>query len=208
LDDHPTPRNGDAWLWSKLSSPDRPSYNTFLKYFSRAAERVGVSKAVTPTNFRKSNTRWLVILGWNQARIEDRQGRKRGSEHTARYLARFGDESNERAYASLHGLEVEEEEPGDVRPVRCPRCRRETPADRDFCMWCHYALSFEATEKLDDTVESGLDKMVDSDDAYAREMFGEFVKFISENPHRLPDDVQETLASAAGDSSSSSSTSS
>ncbi|WP_202932746.1 site-specific integrase [Halorussus salinus] len=56
LNEHP---GGDGdHLWSKLSSPDRPSYNSFLGYFKNAAGRADVSKAVTPTNFRKSNTRW------------------------------------------------------------------------------------------------------------------------------------------------------
>ncbi|MFC7047440.1 tyrosine-type recombinase/integrase [Halobacteriaceae archaeon GCM10025711] len=149
LQAHPAGDDDTAWLWSKLSSPGRPSYTTFLNYFKMAAERAGVSKTVTPTNFRKSNTRWLVLHGFSQARIEDRQGRKRGSEHTARYMARFGDESNEKAYARLHGVDVGEEETEDVGPVTCPRCHRETPRHEDFCVWCHHALSFEATEEVD-----------------------------------------------------------
>lgn len=152
LGEHPAREDDQCYLWSKLNAPERPSYTTFLNYFKDAAGRAGVSKEVTPTNFRKSNTRWLVLLGFSQARIEDRQGRKRGSEHTARYLARFGDESNERAYAKLHGVEVEDDDtaPDEMGPIECPRCHRETPRERDFCMWCDGALNFEATEQLDD----------------------------------------------------------
>ncbi|PGF16206.1 integrase [Natrinema sp. CBA1119] len=171
LDDHPASEDDQAYLWSKLSSPDRPSYNTYLNYFKNAAGRVEISKTVTPTNFRKSNTRWLVTQGFSTARIEDRQGRKRGSEHTARYMARFGDESNENAYARMHGLDVETDEPADTGPIECPRCHRETPREKDFCMWCHNALSLEATEKVDDVdndmaesiAESATDEDVDVD---------------------------------------------
>lgn len=82
------PGNDDYCLWTKLNSPERPSHNTWRDYFQDAAYSAGVTKEVTPTNFRKSNTRWLVILGHSQPRIEDRQGRKRGSEYTARDMAR------------------------------------------------------------------------------------------------------------------------
>ena len=85
----------------------------------------------------------------SQARIEDRQGRKRGSEHTRRYLARFGEESNERTYARLHGKDVEVEEPEEMQPIVCPRCDKETPRKRDRCMWCHFALSHDAAKDAD-----------------------------------------------------------
>ena len=182
LNEHPAKGDDTAFLWSKLSKPDRPSYNTFLGYFSDAAERAGVSKKVTPTNFRKSNTRWLVLQGFSQARIEDRQGRKRGSEHTARYMARFGEESNERAYARLHGIDVgEEEDSAEAGPVECPRCHRDTPRHEDFCVWCNHALSFEATED----VEEFEDDMFASAGEAAPDELGDLAEarqLISENP--------------------------
>lgn len=147
---HPT-GDDDDWLWSKLAGDaDRANKNTFLDYFKLAAERADVSKAVTPTNFRKSNTRWLIQLGMPQTRIEDRQGRKHGSEHTARYVASFGDESNERAYARLHGADIETEETQDISPLECPRCGKETPRDRDHCVWCHMAMTHEAAAEEDE----------------------------------------------------------
>lgn len=143
------PGDESDYLWTKLSKPERPSYPTYLDYYKLAAERAGVSKEATPRNFRRSNTRWLATLGFHQARIEDRQGRERGSEHTARYLAKFGPESNERAYAELHGRDVESDEADVPGPIECPRCHRETPSDREFCMWCHFALSHDAIEQVD-----------------------------------------------------------
>ncbi|MBV0900182.1 tyrosine-type recombinase/integrase [Haloarcula salina] len=147
LAEHPAGGDVDAPLWSKISDPERPSYNTFLEYFKRAADRAGVDKPVTPTNFRKSNTRFLIRLGMDLPKIEERQGREQGSEHTARYLARFGDDSLERSYAALHGVDVETDDHDEVAPITCPRCDRDTPRDRDRCMWCGFALSQEATEE-------------------------------------------------------------
>ncbi|MFC7202819.1 tyrosine-type recombinase/integrase [Haloferax namakaokahaiae] len=163
LNEHPAPTDADAPLWSKLDVAESPSYNTFLDYFKSVAKRAGVSKPVTPRNFRKSNTRWLVIRGMKQSRIEERQGRKQGSEHTRNYLARFGDESNEKAYARLHGVDVgETEEDVEVGPVECHRCHRETPRERDFCMWCHAALSYDADKKLADVDDDAAHSIADS----------------------------------------------
>lgn len=154
--DRHVPSGADALVEVVGDEIERPSYNTFLDYFKNAAGRADVAKEVTPTNFRKSNTRWLVLLGMSQARIEDRQGRKRGSEHTRRYLARFGEESNERTYARLHGKDVEVEEPEELDPIDCPRCSRETPRNRDRCMWCHFALSHEAAKDAETKREAAL----------------------------------------------------
>lgn len=145
LTEHPGGEND--YLWSKLHTPEQPSYNTWLKYFKDAAERAGVSKAVTPTNFRKSNTRWLVNGGMPQSRIEDRQGRKRGSDHTQRYLAYFGEESNELEYMRFHGKDVKEKKGEDIGPLDCPRCGQETPREGDRCMYCGFALSHQAAQE-------------------------------------------------------------
>jgi integrase len=165
LNEHPAGGDDQAYLWAKLNSPERPSRKTWYGYFKGPAERAGVTKDVDPTTFRKSNTRWLILLGMSTARIEDRQGRKRGSEHTARYMARFGAESNEKAYARLHGIEVEgQEDEVEVGPVECPRCHRETPRHEDFCVWCNHALSFEATEQIGAVEDEVAESIADSAD--------------------------------------------
>lgn len=199
---HPAGDDETAYLWSKRDSPERPSYKNFLDIFKNAASRAGVQKDVTPTNFRKSNTRWLVLLGFSQPRIEDRQGRTRGSKHTARYVARFGKESNEVAYARLHGLDVDpDEDSQESGPVECPRCHRNTPAHKTHCMWCDFALSYEAVEDREATQEAAVDEMVDADEPGARAMYAEFIKFLNENPHRIPENAQDLVTSP--DSSSS-----
>ena len=182
LTDSRSPEADDAYLWSKLSEVERPSYRTWRDYFESAADRAGVSKPVTPTNFRKSNTRWLVLQGYSQARIEDRQGRKRGSDHTRRYMARFGEESQERAYAELHGLDVEPEaDAADVSPLECPRCQRETPREKDQCMWCNFALSEDAVQEAQTRQELGLQAV------------GELVENKDLSSGEIADAIQETV---------------
>ncbi|MFO7834108.1 MAG: tyrosine-type recombinase/integrase [Halohasta sp.] len=133
--EHPAPNDYDAPLWSKLSAPERASYQTFLKYFKRAAERAGVSKPVTPTNFRKSNAYYLSQLGYQASKIEDRQGRRRGSEAVARYIARFGSDADEQ-YLGLHGVEQDADPADDTRPIKCVRCGEKTPRHKGRCANC------------------------------------------------------------------------
>lgn len=169
LSDHPTPDDPDAPLWSKLSKSDEISYRQFNNAFKDAAKRAGVDKPVTPTNFRKSNASWLARKGMPQAFIEDRQGRKRGSDVTAHYVAKFGGEADT-TYAKLHGKDVEEDDPEPIGPVDCPRCGKETPRDEDACVWCRQPLEY-------DTVEAR--KQED------REVRSAILRMASENPELL-----------------------
>lgn len=146
LSDHPASDNPDAPLWSKLSKGESISYRQFNNAFKDAAKRADVDKPVTPTNFRKSNASWLARKGMPQAFIEDRQGRKRGSDATAHYVAKFGGEADT-TYAKLHGKEVEEDDPEPIGPIECPRCEKDTPRDEDSCVWCGQALDYDAPEQ-------------------------------------------------------------
>ncbi|MDS0243042.1 MULTISPECIES: tyrosine-type recombinase/integrase [unclassified Haloferax] len=149
LSDHPGSDDGDAPLWSKLSKSEELTYRRFRSIFDDVARRAGVTKPVTPTNFRKSNASWLAEKGMNQAYIEDRQGRKRGSDATAHYVARFGGEAEDE-YARMQGVEVDEEEPEPIGPVECPRCGRDTPRHEPACVWCNQAISHAGIQSLDE----------------------------------------------------------
>jgi hypothetical protein len=84
----------------------------------------------------------------NAALIEDRQGRKRGSDAVSRYIARFG-EDTEAQYARLQGKDVEASEPADRDAIDCPRCTRENPPDERTCMWCGQVLDdFETVQEI------------------------------------------------------------
>lgn len=151
-DHHPRPTDDDAYLWVKHNC-ERMSYTTFSRYFKRAADRAGVEKPVTPKNFRKSNATWLARLGKNESFIEDRQGRKRGSDAIAHYVALYGDD-RAAEYADLHGKEVEVESPSEYTPITCPRCNQATPRDRGICMWCNQALDQESLDHIEETEET------------------------------------------------------
>jgi len=149
LSDHPDSNDGDAPLWSKLSKPEELTYRRFRSIFDDVAQRADVTKPVTPTNFRKSNASWLAEKGMNQAYIEDRQGRKRGSDATAHYVARFGGEAEDE-YARMQGVEIDEEEPEPIGPVECPRCGRDTPRHEPACVFCNQAISHAGVQSLDE----------------------------------------------------------
>jgi len=198
LGDHPAADDDTAPLWGKLSTPERPSYNTWLQIFKNAADRVDIQKDVTPTNFRKSNTRWLVNRGLSQPEIEDRQGRKRGSEHTARYMAHFGEESLEKRYARAHGEEIESDEPEDLAPISCPRCDEETPRELDFCMHCSQTLDVETKELLDDVTRRMEDKALEHSDPELLDG----ARSIREKPNMMDKDDLHQLATSLEDSDS------
>lgn len=149
LSDHPDSNDGDAPLWSKLGKPEELTYRRFRSIFDDVAQRAGVTKPVTPTNFRKSNASWLAEKGMNQAYIEDRQGRKRGSDATAHYVARFGGEAEDE-YARMQGVEIDEEEQEPIGPLECPRCGRDTPRHEPACVWCNQAISHAGIQSLDE----------------------------------------------------------
>ncbi|WP_224449307.1 site-specific integrase [Haloprofundus salilacus] len=147
LSDHPGRDDPDAPLWSKLHSVDDLSWNMFKKAFESAAERAEVTRPVTLTNFRKSSASYLASKGMAQAHLEEHHGWVRGSNVASRYVAVFGDAAvNE--LAKIHGLDVSEEEPEPIGPVTCPRCDKQTPRDKEFCVWCEQALDPHAVETL------------------------------------------------------------
>lgn len=174
LNSHPSDGDPEARLWSKLNTPERYTYQMFLRSFKEPAGRADIDKTVTPTNFRKSNATWLAKQGANAALIEDRQGRKRGSKAVARYIARFGEDA-EAQYALLNGKEVESAEPDNLAPVACPRCDKETPHDEPECVWCGQVLDYEARPQIE---------------AEQAELRDAVLRLAKDNPEIL-DDVQQ-----------------
>jgi len=195
LSEHPG--GGDDYLWTKLSTAERFSYQRFLQCFRASADRAGVTKPVTPTNFRKSNAYWLAAdRGKSQAFIEDRQGRARGSPVISRYVAKFSGVTQEKEYAAMHGIEIEEEDEDVTPPVTCPRCGGKTPADLDFCKHCHQTLDMETKQLLDAVSERLDEEAVEAVDTDARRQAIEARRRLRNNPNALGDDGLHELVSS------------
>lgn len=166
LDDHPGDDSDP--LWCGLSDPDQISYQMFLNMFKRPAKRAEVSKPVTPTNFRKSNLRWLVRQGMDSRYIERRQGRKPGSEAVARYVALFEDDVRDE-YARVMGLDVDESQgTTDQAPQPCQRCGASNPRSADFCDECRFALDHESYAAVQEVLDALEEFVVGADDPDAR----------------------------------------
>jgi integrase len=200
LADHPGGR--DDHVVSKLTEPGQLSYQRFLQCFKESAERAGIEKPVTPTNFRKSNAYWLATREKSQAFIEDRQGRARGSPVISRYVAKFSGETAETQYAQMHGLDVGEETASEeMAPVTCPRCDKDTPRDRDFCLHCHQVLDIEMKDLVDTVTERLDDGAVASDDADRRRDLLNARSAISEKPGMFSrEDLHELVSSLESES--------
>ena len=184
---HPAPDDDDAYLWCKLDEPyNNASYQSFLGRFKDSGRRAGIDKPVTPTNFRKSNTYWLAKQGANEAFINDRQGRSPTSEHARRYIAAFGPENENNQYAQLQGLEVQTEKTENRTPLTCPRCDKETPRDKPFCVWCHQAMEPDAVDELE------------KEESKQRR---ELLRLAKENPELLDavEDIEPLIKTLGGD---------
>lgn len=150
LEEHPAPDDKDAPLWCGLEDPGEISYRMLCKMFKKPAERAGVDKPVTLTNFRKSSASYHASKGLNQAHLEDRYGWVRGSDAASRYVSTFGkDRDNE--LAKMHGIEVEEEDTDKIGPVPCPRCGELQKREAVECSKCHQVLRVEAAATLQET---------------------------------------------------------
>jgi site-specific recombinase XerD len=152
MSEHPG-HSDDDYLWSNLDSTERISYRRFNQSLKDAAARVGVTKPVTPTAFRKASACWLASIGANAAFIEDRQGRERGSSAVARYIAHFGSK-NETQYAHLLDMDIPDDKElvaGSIKPTICSRCGEHTPSPpaQHRCVWCGQALTPEGAERAE-----------------------------------------------------------
>ena len=181
LIDHPKSDDPTAPLWSDLDSGREVSYQMQLKMLKKPARKAGVDHTdVHWRRMRKSSASFLASQGVSQAHLEDHHGWQRGSEVAAHYVAVFGD-ANDRAVASAHGLDVQEDEPEPVAPLDCPRCQRETPRERPDCIWCGQPLSHESVRRKKTQTMELLDA-IQTEDGDAAAALVELGKILEEYP--------------------------
>lgn len=182
LSDHPG-EEGD-YLWTKLNSPERMSRQRVYQVLRTLASRADIDdrKQITPTGWRKANATWLARTGANGPLIARRQGRQVGSKAVARYIAQFGEQSEQSAYAQLHGRRVEtSDEPERRDVVECPRCERENPPDEPTCMWCGQGLDPQGVadaEATEQQIRAALAELGPD----AAKQFADVINTVEENP--------------------------
>lgn len=189
LESHPG-QNGDP-IWCKRTDPEtRVSDRTIYNWFQRAAERADIDKPITLTNFRKSSASFMASRGMNQAHLEQRYGWVRGSKTASRYVAVFAEES-ELETARVWGMEVDEaDEPEPMAPLVCPRCEKDTPRERDLCVWCGQALEPGAAQIADQMEETIVDAIANADTPEEREKYKKVWREQRQNPERRADMVE------------------
>lgn len=181
---HPGRDEVDAPLWSKLDAPEAISDRAFQDILDRLAKRAGVTRPVTPTNFRKSSASYLASRGMSQAHIEDHHGWVRGSRVAARYVSIFAEDAD-RELARIHGLDVEADIPDSIAPKTCPRCERETPRDEPLCVWCGQALSPSAAAEVSDVHAELFDEAAAASDERTVEFLRGLRELLDEDPSKL-----------------------
>lgn len=170
LDNHPAPDDPEAPLWSRTTRAEAITPQRIRDMLKERAKDAGVTKPVTPSNFRKSSASYLASQNVSQAHLEDHHGWVRGSDIASRYIAVF-DDANVREIAKAHGVDVSEDDSAEDGPgaVTCFRCNQKTPADQDRCMWCNQALSHSALEESSTKRKTMADALAQIDDADTRD---------------------------------------
>lgn len=164
LADHPADRTaGDAPLWSRITSSEEISDKMIYKTFDELADRAGVSKPVTLTNFRKSSAAFLASRNVNQAHLEDHHGWVRGSRAASRYIAVFAGDTD-REIARAHGVDIPDaDEPDPTAPIDCPRCGTSVARRDPVCGACGQAMTTQAAQRLTEFERSGQEALVQMD---------------------------------------------
>ena len=186
------PGGDEAPLWCKKTVPEtRVSDRTIYNWFERSADRAEISKPVTLTNFRKSSASFMASQGMSQAHLEERYGWVRGSKTASRYVQVFAEKS-ELETAKAWGKEIEEaEEPEAMDPLECQRCGRETPRNRDMCVWCGQALEPGAAEVAEELEAEILDSIRDAPSDEKLQNRVDLLERFRESPERRAELVDE-----------------
>lgn len=209
LEDHPAGDDPTAPLWSKITTSAGLSDRMVSKLFREAAARAwdvdleekgadAFPKPVTLTNFRKSSATHLASKGMSQAHIEDHHGWVRGSRVASRYVSIFSADSD-RELAKVYGKDVEEEdESEEIAPLDCPRCGKETPREKDLCVWCGQALEPGAATVADEIESELLASIREAEDGEQIDRRVSLLEKFRESPERRAELVDKLAEEIGG----------
>lgn len=126
--------------------------------------------------------------------LEERYGWVRGSKTASRYVAVFGKDS-ERKTAKAWGKETKEQaEPDPMDPITCPRCDKETPRDKDLCVWCGQGLEPGEAEVADKIESELLSSITEAESDEQIENRVNLLEKFKESPERRAELVDEFAA--------------
>ena len=149
LNIHPLRDNKDAPLWPGRWVKTRPITVThFHRLLVKYAKVAGVNKRVHPHLLRHSRATHLANV-LTEAQMREFFGWTKRSEMPSVYVHLSGRDVD-RTLLRHYGIVVEEEtSPAEaLKPIRCPRCRFENPANFEYCGRCSMLLRVKPSAEM------------------------------------------------------------
>lgn len=156
LENHPSRKNPDAYLWVRMSNFRRGyilEYSSVRKIIAKIAEKAGIKKKVNPHNFRHSRATHLanklktaqlcIIFGWKQH-----------SAMPSTYIHLSG-EDVDNELLKMHGLKKDE----NGETISCPRCQKMHNQIAKYCDSCGMPFNVSVFEEMEDE-RSKYDKLM------------------------------------------------
>jgi len=139
----------NAFVFVNIGSPgygEPMKYRMLSNVIKKAAQKAGIKKRVHPHILRHSRATFAANY-LTEAQMCEFFGWVQGSDMPRIYVHLSGRDID-RAIYRMYGLEVEDEEDKNSKPVKCPRCRTVNPPGARYCMRCGLILDEMERAKL------------------------------------------------------------
>ncbi len=183
LAEHPLAQEEDAPLFPAQGSMKPLSEVRLRRIVKKAAEKAK-AQGLIPTDkrvfihlFRHSRSTDLLMKGYSETKLKQRQGWDMNTRMIARY-AHLSQKAAQEEDARLHGaIQEEEREESPLATRLCSRCNEENPPQARFCGRCGLPLSEEAAIRYEEELKKE-DDLSDRIIERIMERFGDEVKEI------------------------------
>lgn len=166
LAEHPLAQEEDAPLFpaqGSMRSLGEMGLRRIVKLAAQKAKAQGLipaDKRVFIHLFRHSRSTDLLMKGYSETKLKQRQGWDMNTRMIARY-AHLSQKAAQEEDARLHGaIQEEEREESPLATRLCSRCNEENPPQARFCGKCGMALSEDAASQVED-LEAQIADMVE-----------------------------------------------
>jgi len=194
LNEHPSSDNPSAYLWFENNKTGRISYSQLLSIIRKSAKEGGVKKRIWPYLLRHTSlTNVEKAFG---SKITDIHGNwTHGSNMRSRYV-HLANSDQDKAVRKRYGLltDKDEDEPGYLEPIACPRCTEENAADKQRCVKCGFILDNQIAQKIvtkEDAKAKGLERKVTKKVGNLELLFAKQQKLIEEQQQIITALVKE-----------------